>query len=135
MQEIYRKASRVTVCLGDAPDAELARELRDELGLMIFYLNPSTRSKLILERYMSEKAKNGGKAKRWLALLNLLQNPWFERCWIVQEVTVASMIYVIYGGRYIPWEVIIALSVASRELDQSLLLSLLVNSDRGNTWA
>ena len=29
-------------------------------------------------------------SRKWRALTDLLANPWFERCWMVQEVVMAS---------------------------------------------
>ncbi|KFY02923.1 hypothetical protein O988_01811 [Pseudogymnoascus sp. VKM F-3808] len=34
----------------------------------------------------------------WHALINLLQHPWFERVWVVQEVIFASSAIVLYGS-------------------------------------
>ncbi|KAE9378325.1 hypothetical protein N431DRAFT_528575 [Stipitochalara longipes BDJ] len=45
----------------------------------------------------------------WLALRKLFRHTWFERCWIIQEVVLASNVYVLYGGTYIDWNVLLGL--------------------------
>ncbi|KAK7179105.1 HET-domain-containing protein [Paraphaeosphaeria sporulosa] len=41
----------------------------------------------------------------WQTIDNIFQNTYFQRCWIVQEVAVADVPYVVYGNLHMPWEV------------------------------
>lgn len=105
MHTIYAKAARVTVCLGDSPDAHLARSLIRHLYYRIILSKPEDLTVVISTIYTTSEIQNDmNKPPEWLALLKLLRNPWFERCWVVQEVVLASKIYVTYGGKYIDWE-------------------------------
>ena len=113
MQTIYAKAARVTVCLGKAPDAHLAERLARVLYSQILWTEPKDWTETIIEHYMrAEAANNMAAPPDWLALTKLLRNQWFERCWVVQEVVLARKIYVIYGGRYIDWDMLLGLTTA-----------------------
>jgi hypothetical protein len=41
----------------------------------------------------------------WQTIDNIFQNTYFQRCWIVQEVAVADIPYVVYGSLHMPWDV------------------------------
>jgi hypothetical protein len=41
----------------------------------------------------------------WKAFVKLLQNPYFTRVWVVQEIAVGSNVQLYHGGRYIPWDI------------------------------
>jgi hypothetical protein len=41
----------------------------------------------------------------WQTMNNIIQNTYFRRCWIVQEVAVADVLYVVYRNLYMPWDV------------------------------
>jgi hypothetical protein len=113
MQTIYAKAARVTVCLGEAPDAHLARRLSRVLYSHILWTERTHWTETIIEHYMRAEATNNmAPPPDWLALTRLLRNQWFERCWVVQEVVLARKVYVIYGGRYIDWDMLLGLTTA-----------------------
>jgi hypothetical protein len=46
-----------------------------------------------------------GDAKIWQTIDSIFQNTYFQRCWIVQEVAVADVPYVMYGDLHMPWDV------------------------------
>ncbi|KAI6710310.1 hypothetical protein JHW43_007162 [Diplocarpon mali] len=50
-------------------------------------------------------SSNKSRSKQWLALLTLLQHPWFARVWVVQEVALSPRVQVRYGDEVIDWEV------------------------------
>jgi hypothetical protein len=80
MQAIYAKATRVTVCLGDSPDAHLARALIVKLYSFIVMFNPKDWTERIVSIYItSQKVNDWNKPLEWLALKKMLRNPWFER--------------------------------------------------------
>jgi hypothetical protein len=128
MQEIYKTGSKTTICLGDSPDAESARRLIDELGLQLPFLDPEARKWKIMNSYMAEKGDKGDPPARWLALLRLFHSPWFERCWVVQEVAFASRIFVLYGGSYIPWVSLVAVLGSFMDHRSSEITALLTVS-------
>ncbi|KAH8900633.1 hypothetical protein GQ53DRAFT_628404, partial [Thozetella sp. PMI_491] len=64
MLDIYRSAKFVTVNLGEAPDADLVPIFLDRISMNLY------------------KENNWVQPPRWLALLRLFQNPWFERVWV-----------------------------------------------------
>ena len=41
-------------------------------------------------------------ANIWQTIDNIFQNTYFQRCWIVQEVAVADVPYVVYGDLQMP---------------------------------
>lgn len=95
MHTIYTKAAQVTVCLGDSPDSHLARSLIRTLYHHIILSKPQVWANVIFTIYNTSEIRNDmKKPPAWLALKRLLRNPWFERCWVVQEVVLASKIYV-----------------------------------------
>jgi hypothetical protein len=113
MGAIYAKAARVTVCLGNAPDAYLAGRLARVLYSYILWTKPKDWTETIIELYKkAEAASDMAAPPDWLALTRLLRNEWFERCWVVQEVVLARKVYVLYGGMYIDWDMLLALTSA-----------------------
>jgi hypothetical protein len=133
MQTIYGKASRVTICLGNPPDASEARLLILKLWIHVIGRNPTTWNDTILASYGRARNRNGGAIPpEWLALRRLLRNPWFERCWVVQELTLASNVFLLYGGNYIPWFMFISLlSVFTQE--QSTVTRRMITNDADGT--
>ncbi len=102
MRDIYANAERVAVWLGNAPDAADARILIRRLTLTLSILPPEAWGEWLLRTYTRARAANGDvPPPDWLALRRLFANPWFERCWVTQEMVVASRLFVIYGGYYI----------------------------------
>ena len=65
-------------------------------------LVPGISTKTFYLKYARERT-----SPRWLAFIELLNHPWFDRVWVVQEVALASQIAVIYGDMRIPWETLI----------------------------
>jgi len=113
MQTIYAKATRVTVCLGDSPDAHLARGLIQTLFSHITLFDRKEWSQVILELYIrSQEQNDGAPPPEWMALRKLLRHTWFERCWVIQEVVLASKVYILYGGKYIDWEILLRIIIA-----------------------
>jgi Heterokaryon incompatibility protein (HET) len=130
MQTIYAKATQVTVCLGDSPDAHLARGLIVKLYSFIVMFNPKDWTEAIASIYItSQKLNDWNKPPEWLALKKMLRNPWFERCWVLQEVVLARKIFVMYGGRYIDWNVLQCVIQAFTHEQAGPIRKLLVGED------
>ncbi|KAK4184540.1 heterokaryon incompatibility protein-domain-containing protein [Podospora australis] len=77
--------------------ADDVRQLRSRLSLLkeADFFNPqSYETKLGIQHVTGEE---------WLSFLSLLYRPYFERAWIVQEITLARNIVLVIGDRIIPW--------------------------------
>src|SRR5690606_332526 len=94
MDTIYSRAIQVIVHLGDADDAHLAHRLLLELVVLI----PSESMLSALSKHIPQL-----QSRRWKALRKLVQSPWFDRVWIIQEVALASAITVHYGTLRLGW--------------------------------
>jgi Heterokaryon incompatibility protein (HET) len=98
MNDIYKTASRVFVCLGDAPDARLGISLVHELVFLSSWVSKTALAKHVLA--YSDRIDNGDEVlkSRLTDLLDLLHHPWFGRIWIIQEVVVAKSLTVLYSN-------------------------------------
>jgi len=135
MQTIYGKSAQVTMCLGNAPDADLAKMLIERLYFqtLLCWANPSDASETIMASYLNGLEENGrATPPEWLALKKLLQNPWFDRCWVVQEFTLASKVLLMYGGHYLDWKALGSL-ISFFIQEQSTLTSMTFVRDGEHT--
>lgn len=82
MPDIYRAAAKVLVYLGEAEDH--GEEAMETLHLYK-WIQPSDPDTTIFLR-------------------KLMQRPWFQRLWVLQEVNKAQTVTVICGDRVIPWD-------------------------------
>jgi hypothetical protein len=96
MNEIFRRASRVVVCLGSHPTARTARSFLMQMRLRLFWYVPD-------DMDLAKAAPRKGD-HRWAALINLLAHPFWTRAWIIQEIAVAKHVHILYGGNYINWD-------------------------------
>jgi hypothetical protein len=110
MGEIYSHAASVTVWLGEASeDSSLAFDFLEILEPVLRTFkkrDKSERSGVFnahdeLDRLTSSRQGS----PQWIALQHLLQRPWFERAWIIQEVALAKKAQVVCGDRKVDWEV------------------------------
>lgn len=93
MPEIYSRAKRVLICLGDASE-------NDSTG--IYYLatlEPSNYS-----RDIAQNDQRWGFARN--AVQNILDHRYFTRVWILQEIGLARDAVVIYGQYEVPWKLL-----------------------------
>lgn len=104
MTNIYERASRVIVFLGDRPDAHMTHDVLVELDRRRKWYGDSVLGQRLYREYIQQET-----SPRWQAFLNLLDQPWFERIWVLQEVAVAKTVHAIYGNRYIDWETLVEL--------------------------
>ncbi len=68
---------------------------------------------------------------KWIAFQRLVRNPWFDRIWVVQEVSSASSMRVLYGRAEIQWECLAA--ALSRAITYPAIGSLLTSTKDPNT--
>ncbi|KAJ1337193.1 HET domain-containing protein [Microdochium nivale] len=97
MAYIYKRAVRVAVWLGTAPNAALAVNLILELNYIIEYEDFNDR--VLYKRYSSQR-----QSPRWLALGDLLEHSYFTRVWMVQETSAQKDVHVMYGGTLLLWK-------------------------------
>jgi hypothetical protein len=89
MDEIYSKARRVCVWLGEADD--------DSEKAMRFINDVSDLSKL------DDLVKDKALQTQWLGLLTLMTKAWFSRRWVVQEIALAKEAIVYCGKDEVRW--------------------------------
>ncbi|PMD31753.1 HET-domain-containing protein [Hyaloscypha variabilis F] len=106
MPRIYSSAVKVVAFIGDAPDAVAgaARKL-----FMDPFLDCKTdeefkvRSTDIREgRYKDTEASIEEVLEQWCATIKVNSQPWFNRCWIVQEVLLAKEVEIWFGNMSFP---------------------------------
>lgn len=101
MKDIYRQASLVNVWLGNASnslDELLVNYLLQDLAHLI---KKSEFSAIQLyEKFKSRRLLG----LRWPAFVNFINNPWFARAWVIQEVAMADNLAIIYGSQYFDWD-------------------------------
>ena len=106
MGAIFSKADRVLVCVGENEDghAERAASLVSELNDMILegftfagkswnafpWPESTAKERLLLD-------------ERWKSLESLIQYPWFERGWVVQEAGLSNNAVILWGKVEIKW--------------------------------
>jgi hypothetical protein len=112
MRHIYRWARRVLVWLGpdldgDARDAfKICRSL-GERQMSAEDLHATTTSGLSMH----------SKDLRWMSLVKLINCPWWQRVWIIQEMCLASDLLFLWGIEEIQWAQIDLAAVNLQKLD------------------
>jgi hypothetical protein len=103
MRHIYSNARRVLVWLGsdDGLQAKRAKELIGDINKVWYVLMGSSRfpknEDLELQGLPLREALG------WKDLEQMLENPYFERIWVVQECRVASNLLILWGTEQISW--------------------------------
>jgi hypothetical protein len=104
MGQIYMQASRVIAFLGDRPDAHMVPDMLAELKRRCDWSDQALLGEKLFREYHRQE-----NSPRWHAFLNLLEQPYFGRTWVLQEVALAKEVHAIYGNRYIDWAILIEL--------------------------
>ena len=91
MSEIYGNAARVCIWLG--PETESSRTA------LLFIKN-----EVLQLQNFDDLCDNKDNTKKWRALLELMQLPWFSRRWVVQEVSLARRAVLCCGPDQISWK-------------------------------
>ena len=104
MGEIFASADNVIAWLG-APYAD-SNVLTDFVVTLFNAMkNLASRGIVITADSLCQNAGCERPSPKWLALRNLLNRPWFERLWIVQEIIMAAgNMTLLYGDSFIAWD-------------------------------
>ena len=101
MGDIYGRASKVLAHLGDGRPTEDDSSNWSAVSVMtllnrIWLTEPILSSRSESE-WMKVLAINHDNAAMWESLVLFWMNPWFTRCWIVQEAVLADSVVLFYG--------------------------------------
>ncbi|PSN58720.1 HET-domain-containing protein [Corynespora cassiicola Philippines] len=99
MRDIYRKASRVLVWLGEDTDKK-ARKSFDRL------------ENIALSRHNPPPPQDSW----WNPVAAFYRRDWFSRLWVFQEIAMATSAIVYWGTSSIPWETVGCASIRIRTL-------------------
>lgn len=102
MREIYTRASQVIVWLGTATEHTVPA-FRLLFGLAEIYewsVGPA-------KEFISHVVRDQSFKYHWIALGELLQREWWDRAWILQEITLARKALVVCGPYAADWDRII----------------------------
>lgn len=101
MSRIYEHAINTAIWLGDsADDSDTAIQLLKDLHVRLRF---STEETIDPTEFEGRNLPNPD-SKDWEALWKLLSRPWFERLWIIQEVTLSDVSWIICGNSVITWD-------------------------------
>jgi Heterokaryon incompatibility protein (HET) len=115
MRDIYAKAEKVVVWLGEPADAKSAMFLLTELRFLKWATHPEEWARW-LDMQRSVILESNLAATKWKAFLELLNHPWFERVWVIQELASARSVDIIYGGYRISWRLFLTdLTIVHRD--------------------
>lgn len=101
LRTIYRQASWVIVWLGSAPDATEAMGFLSHLYTRMHKYDLS-------DQELKSILAIGSQSRGSLAFRHLLGLPYWTRVWIIQEIAVASNVYISYGGESVTWDFFIS---------------------------
>lgn len=101
MREIYSQAERVVAWMGDSVESTGALSYAANLHATS---TSGTESEMI-DAWEMRRPIGGEHDPRWTSIQALLNQEWFERVWVIQEVALAEKLVVRHGaGEEIPWE-------------------------------
>ncbi|KAN0102679.1 heterokaryon incompatibility protein 6,OR allele [Hyaloscypha variabilis] len=126
MADIYRNAKQVTIWLGPEENGALALSLVRRLFIR-------TRLSDVMGPLTSGYSMDAPRPA-WEAFGRLLQNPWFHRSWVVQEV-MSSKVIVQYGDAKLDWTVLsrFAMAVENDLETMDKIYALTGNAGRGSS--
>jgi len=98
MTKIYQRASRVIVWLGAPENPRDILAIRKMIKVLDFPQLFVSTTALLANIFDREE-------EAFFAIAKLLEHPWFERIWVVQEVAMGRKVHVMYQGNCIDWDV------------------------------
>jgi hypothetical protein len=111
MGDIYSSAAKVIVWLGEETfglessfsSLRKAASFLPDLPKDV-YLSPESLK-------LDDNARDEFLACEWKPIVELLQNPWFNRKWVIQEVAKAKKVVVVCGDQELLWEIMEKIAV------------------------
>lgn len=101
MSRIYELAINTAIWLGDAADdSDTAMALLKNVHVRLQFSTEETIDPTESERRNLPNLDSDD----WKALWKLLSRPWFERLWIIRELTLSPEPWVVCGNSVITWE-------------------------------
>lgn len=113
MGRIYSQALRTLICLGlkSRGDAPVAMEILHEVNALVKNqlrgLERHKASERTSELPFPGKHDLVLQDPRWKSVRALMEHPWFDRAWVVQEATLAEDARVLWGSSEIDWVVVL----------------------------
>lgn len=104
MSDIYRQAQQVVIFLGTADDASTRAMDLLQLTRGFIQANGDVLPTLSIEEFEKRSLGAGIPLVSWAAAAQLLCKPWFNRCWTVQEVALATDAAVVCGRHAVRWD-------------------------------
>jgi hypothetical protein len=91
MKDIYERAQTVVVWLGPADtDSDLAMDVIERLSSIFRRAKKVTATTSVDEALLSHADGKAIDDKSWTAVRRILHRPWFQRAWIIQEVSIPN---------------------------------------------
>ncbi|KAL5327565.1 hypothetical protein ACEPPN_005265 [Leptodophora sp. 'Broadleaf-Isolate-01'] len=121
MREIYSGAREVIAWIGlqESDREEIALDFVQELGTRFcgdgFQVTEAT------SEWIRRNTSPGFETCAWMALCELLQRPWFDRIWIVQEVVMPENVTMLCGGLRMNIETLLVASMATNVYLMSIM--------------
>lgn len=110
MGDIYRQAQQVIIFLGTADDTSTRAMDLLQLTRGFIQANGDVLPAMRIEDFEKLSLGAGIPPASWAAVAQLLSRPWFNRCWTVQEVALASDAVVVCGAHAVRWDELCQLS-------------------------
>jgi hypothetical protein len=102
MAQIYRRARRVYVYLGDSDDDLDIVTLVNTLGYRVGLQATAFKSWYEMPRVSADEVEELG-SLNWKALQRMVTSAWFSRAWVVQEIGLARKATVLLGDHQFEW--------------------------------
>ena len=131
MGKVYASAEKVIAWLGPAANnSDDAIEFIDHLHNTLTEMRQQDPAPKI--QSLPDRPGCGHPSASWIALAHLLERPWFQRMWIIQEVILAADVSILCGDKMLTWDRLSNLitRLSGRGLDVLMSLAL----DDGTFW-
>ena len=112
MTDIYARATRVFLCLGNPPNASLGVLVLYWMRLMRRYTQSGTHLRY-MRQFRALKRDVDVLDAAWQEFAGLFHHTWFQRVWIVQELALARSAIVSYGRCWFSWDLFVDDMVAA----------------------
>jgi hypothetical protein len=113
MRMIYRRANKVVIWLGESDsDTEIYLRTINEIVQKSHSLSASdvnrpgelSSAEFFEALVKGVRLKYSPRHEAWPALASFFDRPWFERIWVIQEVTECRFARVLIGDNELPWD-------------------------------